>query len=286
MNKITKGKISKSLDFTDEISKQVKAVNKELETKFIYLTNEDNGYMNFRKYIRGFAEMQLDELVDEIVTFVTPMKIEIKFKLIDIALEEYKVIDKALTYDTSKHIYIKKTAIEGIEVLYGTKLSELGIEIRKQIELITDCNVEWEFFRKREDGKRIMSFYILIDDENCRSETEYKQFNIQYKNNISIEEYVDYIVKALNNGLACYHCKICNNTIIINKFIENELFSKFHINQIEGTIYFENEIIFLVHDDCIVELSVENSTLCIKDEDYCNLFIDLKNDSYTKEELV
>ena len=67
---------------------QVKKLNSKWAKKSIYLTEEIHDSKSIRNYIREYDKMKLDECIDNIVNIVTPMKGEIKHRLIDVAIKE------------------------------------------------------------------------------------------------------------------------------------------------------------------------------------------------------
>lgn len=109
---------------------------------------------------------------------------------------------------------------------------------------------------------------------------------VLYKKNISVEEYVNLIVKNLDNKKVYSNRKIFKNVIKIKDFLDKHLVYGFHIFPIDGLIYHDNEEIFQIYEQCTVKISEEHLTITIEDEGYERIFIDLKNDSYDIEEII
>jgi len=153
--------------------------------------------------------------------------------------------------------------------------------IAKAVEIITEYKVKCSF----QGGKRIMRFYIFKDIKNNTSKTEYRQFVIEYQNDVSAETYVEYIIKNVDNEQVYFTGKICENVIIIKEFLENQVFSKFVINTIDGTLYYGNEDIFQVNDCCSIKTSMGKGTMYIEENGYYRTFIDLKKGIHFTEKV-
>lgn len=108
---------------------ETKAIVKQFKGS-IYLTEEIHDSKSIRNYIREYDKMKLDECIDNITEIVTPMKGEIKHKLLDVAIKELKAIDGNLIKDTIKHTYIKDTASAGIIILQDVKIGKFKKRIR------------------------------------------------------------------------------------------------------------------------------------------------------------
>jgi len=285
MNRIIEDKMNKAWGLTQGASKQVKVSNGDYLKKLSHLTAGIHDSTNIRKYISEFEPLRLDDCITEIKDIVELMENEIKFTFIDVAIEELTIIKDSLIKYTSRNIFIKDIIAEGIRDLNIIKLGELSDEISEQIGLIP-LKVDSSFTGVCENSNGIMTFYIYIDDKHCTSKSEYRQFNVSYKKNISVEEYVNLIVTNLDNKKVYSNRRIFKNVIKIKDFLDKHLVYGFHIFPIDGLIYHDNEEIFQIYEQCIVRISEDDLTITIEDEGYERIFIDLKNDSYSSEELM
>lgn len=282
MNKNIEEKMNNAWGLTEVLSNQA---NK----KTSYITEKVYDVKTIRKYIREYETMRLDDCIRQIEAIVEPMERDIKFELIDVAIEELKAIADPLIKDTPSNVFIKDAVTEGIEDLLDIKLdglSELSKKIKEQVQLITKFNVDSSLQCIGGDSRRIMNFYIYKDDKNCKSKSKYRQFDVVCKRNVSAEDYVDLIVTNLDNKNFYSYGEIYKNVITIKDFINKVLASQFYISEIYSVIYYDTEEIFQVDEACTVSISEEDSTITIEDVGFSRILIDLKNDSYLFEELI
>jgi len=284
-NKIVE-KMNNAGGLTPSVSKEVKVFNKEFAKKNSYLMVGGHDAKTIREYIRGYNRIHMGDCIRQIEDVVISKEPETMFILIDVAIEEFTAIADSLIKDNSRNVFIKDTIIEGIRGLQVIKLDVLSDIIREQLQIIVDCKVDSSFYGIEKNSKKIMSFYIYIDDKNCKSKSEYRQFNVVCEKNVSSKVYVNLIIRELDNKSSYSSGKIFENVIAIRDFINKPLTSQFCISEIDGTIYHETEEIFQVFEACIVSISEENSTITVEDKDFARILIDLNNDSYSLEELI
>jgi len=275
MNEILEEKMNKAWGITEGVSKEVRVI-----------TEDDYWVKRTREYVRGYDSMRLDECISEFGDAFKIWEYEYISVVTDVAIEELKTIKDSLRRDTQKNTYIKETIADGIEDLYAQKVGELSVQIREQVELITGCKAEWSVLGRGEDSKRIMSFYIYMDDKQSISKSEYRQFDIVFKRGISVEEYSNYIIRNIDNIKVYSNRKIYNNVIAIKDFISDKSYSKFHISPIDNIIFNGNESLFQIYKSSTYIISEEDSTIIIEDAGFARILIDLKNDSYFIEELI
>lgn len=286
MNKKIEEKMNKAWGVTEVVSKEVKSINKERVNKNKVLMEGIYDAKTIRKYIREYKRIHMGDCIRQIEDVVISMEPKIMFVLIDVAIEEFTAIADTLIKDTLKETYIRGTVIEGIRRLQVLKLGKLCDIISEQLQMITGCKIDSSFYGIEKNSKKAMNFYIYMDNRNCKSKSKYRQFNVVYDKDVSAEEYVNLIVTNLDNKDS-YSCgEIYKNVIAIKDFINKPLTSQFVISEIDGTIYYETEEIFQVDEECTVSISEENSTITIEDVGFARILIDLKNDSYSLEELV
>lgn len=114
---------------------QVKALKKDWETKSKFLTEEIHDVTSLRKFIREHDKMKLDECIDKIQGILKPMRHDLKYKLLNIAINELEAIKeeamKELSFSNTLKIFcIVDNANKGIITLQEIKIGKIETKIR------------------------------------------------------------------------------------------------------------------------------------------------------------